>query len=245
VFNHIKEVSVRFYRSIRPIKAVSLDLDDTLWDNRPVIAKAEAALLKHLETHQPDVLAILGTEGIQQRRSQLLHDHPELHLDLSAFRRHLLQSIFGEFGHSPDEVEQAFQVYYHHRQQVTLYPGANALLEHLSARYPLIAISNGNADLHQIGLTQYFKADIRPHSVGVRKPDQRLYQKVEQQLDIPTNQILHIGDHLHYDVYGAYLAGMQTLWMNHGQHNLFYSRNSRIVPHAEAYQLEEVQKWLV
>ena len=32
---------MKFYRPLRPFKAISFDLDDTLYDNHPIIEKAE------------------------------------------------------------------------------------------------------------------------------------------------------------------------------------------------------------
>ena len=44
---------MHFYRSTGPIKAMSFDLDDTLYDNRPVIRHVEQQMVLWLHSHHP------------------------------------------------------------------------------------------------------------------------------------------------------------------------------------------------
>ncbi|MCV5262976.1 5-amino-6-(5-phospho-D-ribitylamino)uracil phosphatase YigB, partial [Escherichia coli] len=46
---------MKFYRRIEPIKAMTFDLDDTLYDNYPVIVRMERELLAWLKHHHPAV----------------------------------------------------------------------------------------------------------------------------------------------------------------------------------------------
>ena len=39
---------MKFYRPLKPFKAISFDLDDTLYDNRPIIKKAEKDFIVYL-----------------------------------------------------------------------------------------------------------------------------------------------------------------------------------------------------
>lgn len=42
---------MRFYRQLAPIAAITFDLDDTLYDNRPVIDKTEQELLNFIRCY--------------------------------------------------------------------------------------------------------------------------------------------------------------------------------------------------
>ncbi len=44
---------MRFYRPLRPLRALTFDLDDTLYDNRPVIARTERESLLFLQNYHP------------------------------------------------------------------------------------------------------------------------------------------------------------------------------------------------
>ena len=44
------------------IEVITFDLDDTLWDVRPALIKAEAAQNLWLETHYPKALGRLSAE---------------------------------------------------------------------------------------------------------------------------------------------------------------------------------------
>lgn len=51
-------------------------------------------------------------------------------------------------------------------------------------------------------------------SVGVGKPDPRVFQATVDALDLPPERILHVGDSVHYDVEGGAAVGLQTVHMD-------------------------------
>ena len=44
---------MQFFRPINKVKAMTFDLDDTLYNNEPIIRKAEKALQAHIAKHHP------------------------------------------------------------------------------------------------------------------------------------------------------------------------------------------------
>lgn len=44
---------MHFYRPLSPIKAMTFDLDDTLYDNHPVIDKTEEEVLRFIREYDP------------------------------------------------------------------------------------------------------------------------------------------------------------------------------------------------
>ena len=73
------------------IRAVSIDLDDTLWPVWPTIERAERALQDWLRIHAPDTAKLHESVATRQAiRARLDADRPELRHDFSALR---LESI--------------------------------------------------------------------------------------------------------------------------------------------------------
>ena len=71
---------------LSPIRAISLDLDDTLWPVWPIIERAEQVLQAWLTVHAPRAAA-LGREPevLRQIRAQVQADWPaHLRHDLAA-----------------------------------------------------------------------------------------------------------------------------------------------------------------
>jgi putative hydrolase of the HAD superfamily len=110
--------------------------------------------------------------------------------------------------------ESAFDVFFDERNRVTLYEDALLALQFLSARFPVVALSNGNADIERIGLKPYFRASISAQQFGVGKPDPRIFHAAAGAADAAPHEVLHIGDDARLDVLGARNAGMQTVWLN-------------------------------
>jgi FMN phosphatase YigB (HAD superfamily) len=66
----------------------------------------------------------------------------------------------------PALAEPAFEVFFAERNRVTLFDDALPALEFLAARYPLVSLSNGNADVNRVGLGAYFQAAITAREFG-------------------------------------------------------------------------------
>ncbi|RYY48763.1 MAG: HAD family hydrolase, partial [Comamonadaceae bacterium] len=100
------------------------------------------------------------------------------------------------------------------RQNVTLYDDALPALEFLAARYPLVSLSNGNADVHRVGLGRFFRAAISARDFGVGKPDPRIFLAAAGACEVQPEEVLHVGDDATLDALGALNAGMQAVWLN-------------------------------
>lgn len=202
------------------IRAISLDLDDTLWPIWPTIERAEKALHDWLQAHAPGAAAFFGggASVMNQLREHVNAHHPALRADLSAVRLEMIRLALTRAGEDPLLAEPAFEVFFAQRQCVTLYDDALPALAHLSARFPLVSLSNGNADIKRIGLGDYFRAAVSAREVGVAKPDPRIFMAAAAALELPPEQVLHVGDDATLDALGALNAGMQAAWLNRGDH---------------------------
>ncbi len=197
------------------IQAITLDLDDTLWPVWPTIARAEAALQAWLGTHASATAALCADQAVlREVRAHLNRTRPDLAHDMSALRLASIRLVLQRAGDDVALAESAFEVFYAERQRVDLFEDALPALEFISSRFPVVALSNGNADVHRVGLGSHFKASVSARSFGLSKPDPRIFHAAAAAAGVPSHQVLHIGDDAHLDGVGALGAGMQLAWVN-------------------------------
>lgn len=199
------------------VRAITLDLDDTLWPIWPTIERAEETLQSWLAAHAPRTAALAREKGSAMRaRQHVLARMPERAHDLAVIRREAIRQLLHWAGDDSALAEPAFDVFFAARQQVTLFDDALPALTALSARFPVVALSNGNADVRRVGIGQYFHAAISAAEIGVGKPDRRIFRAAAEAAGVEECAVLHIGDDAHLDGAGALAAGMQVAWINRG-----------------------------
>jgi FMN hydrolase / 5-amino-6-(5-phospho-D-ribitylamino)uracil phosphatase len=201
------------------IKAISLDLDDTLWPIWPVIERAEKALLNWLCQHAPMTAAMFASptalrEIREYMAEVLLKKTPGMRHDLGAIRLESIRLALHRANENTLLADAAYEVFFAERNRVVLYDDALPALKALSERFPLVALSNGNARLDMIGLHGYFRASLSAKEFGASKPDARIFVAAAGALDVLPHEVLHIGDDAALDVRGALNAGMQAVWLN-------------------------------
>ncbi len=203
---------------ISKIKAVTLDLDDTLWPIWPVIERAEDALAAWLRRHAPATAPLFADVAERLRlREHVVSARPDIGHNMSALRLEVIRQALARCGDDTALAEAAFDVFFEARMKVDLYDDALPALEFLAARFPLVALSNGNADVHRVGIGHFFHNSVSAHEFGVGKPDPRIFHAAAQSAGCGAQEILHIGDDMALDVQGALAVGMQTVWVNRKQ----------------------------
>lgn len=196
------------------IRAISLDLDDTLWPIWPVIERAEAALHAYLARHCPRTASAYPVARMRALREQVATEHPHLAHDFSAQRMICLERALQASGDDSAHARPAFEALYVERNRVGFYADALPALDALAARFPLAALTNGNADLKRIGIDQRFSVIVAARDLGVAKPERAIFEHTARQLGLAPEEVLHVGDDPRLDVDGAARAGMRTCWIN-------------------------------
>lgn len=199
------------------IRALTLDLDDTLWAVAPAIERAERAVHAYLEQHCPRTAQAFPIPRMRQLRDQVAREHPQLAHDFTAQRKLSLRAALSASGEALDHVEPAFEAFFAARNQVELYADVASGLHRLAARWPIAALTNGNADLRRIGLAGHFRFSLGAREHGAAKPEPSIFLAACERLQVEPSQVLHIGDDPHLDVAGAAGAGLRSCWVNrHG-----------------------------
>jgi putative hydrolase of the HAD superfamily len=196
------------------IRAITLDLDDTLWPVWPAIKQAEVVLHGWLAQHAPATAAAHDITALRTWRNRVANARPDLAHDLSALRRESLRLALHHAGDDPALADPAFEVFFAQRQRVTLYDDALPGLQALAARYPILALSNGNASVQVVGLGAFFRGAMSAQEFGIGKPDPRIFQAACARLGFAPHEVLHVGDDLALDVRGALGAGQPAVWIN-------------------------------
>jgi 2-haloalkanoic acid dehalogenase type II len=195
-------------------RAVSLDLDNTLWDTPPVLARAEAVLREWLTVHCPELARRFDAADLARLRLAVAAQQPQRAHDLSFVRTEALRRAARAAGYADADADRAFGVFLTARNAVVPFAEVPDALQRLAARLPLYAVSNGNACVWRVGLVRHFSAAIDAAAAGAAKPDPRIFARLLEVAGVPAAAVLHVGDDAYADVEGARAAGLRTVWMN-------------------------------
>lgn len=234
---------MKHYRAMQPIAAMTFDLDDTLYDNRPVIERLEREVLAWLAAKHPATQALSQADWSQLKR-EVAADSPQLRSDVTRLRHQQLTRAFLRLGYDVAAAQQAASegvaVALHWRNQFVVPQEAHRVLGLLAEKFPLVAITNGNVDVAAIGLQGYFQAILKAGPDGMAKPASDLFRRAAQILHIPSQHILHVGDHLLADVHGANVHGFMSCWINPKGENLRQHPKVKTLPNIEINELSQL-----
>lgn len=196
--------------------AISFDLDDTLWSCEDVIGRAEETLHAWLASHYPRITDAHDQESMRQVRVRTAAARPDLQADLTRLRHETLVAHAHEAGYDPALADAAIEVFLAERHRVELYPEVPPVIEALRARYTLVALTNGNADVDRAGVGHWFDLSVAAADVGAPKPDPAMFRHVCERLGIRAGDLVHVGDDPLRDVHAARAFGARAIWVNRG-----------------------------
>ncbi|MBT5725413.1 MAG: HAD family hydrolase [Gammaproteobacteria bacterium] len=196
------------------IRVIAFDLDDTLWNVAPVIKRAESILADWLEkevtgySYEPSKLMPI--------RERLLSDDPSLGHRLTAFRQQLIKASLVthlDEQSAASHAERAMEIFLAARNEVEFFEGALDTLRDIARSFQLGAITNGNADIHRLGLTDCFSFAFSAEQVGAPKPAPDLFHAALAHTGCEPAEMVYVGDDPIKDVDAANKVGLHTIWM--------------------------------
>ena len=200
------------------INTLSFDLDDTVWDPRPALLAADKAQWQYLATHFPNLSEHFTKDRVMVCRKRVIDRSPMIVGDVTALRLEVMEQLLLSLDVPADTAisaaQDAFTAFMAHRNEVVLFPDAIDVLSDLADRFTLIAITNGNADVHKTALGPLFKLAFRADEVGSAKPDAKIFEVAMSAAACASNEMIHIGDSIETDVNGALNAGVTPIWFN-------------------------------
>jgi leucyl aminopeptidase len=196
-------------------KALSLDLDDTLWPIWPAIERAEAALAEFLAERCPNTARKYPVPEMRALRERIAAEYPEHAHDFTRQRRLSLAHAMRSAGDDEVHVEDAFNAFYAARNRVEFFPDAAA-----RARAPSRALADRRA--HQRQRRPRRDRIAHQFAVSITAARSRTRQARTRRSSTPPaascavqpREVLHVGDDPWLDVVGAAGVGMRTCWIN-------------------------------
>ncbi len=253
---------MKYYRRLEAFKAISFDLDDTLYSNYPVMTATDEKMVAYFSDFFSSqlLLAHLPKDTVFDHqfwwpfRQQALKVNPSLIHHVGEVRLVTYSIGLKALGLNDDAAEQAAKDALHYFEQQRsdfIVPLAvHQLLNALQKKYPLVAISNGNVNTDKIGISKYFQyrfhaGDLVTKPSGERtqlrqKPHADMFRLACDKLAIAPAQLLHIGDCGRADIQGAINAGCQTAWLSCYQ----VGKAITVLPTIELFDISELHHLL-
>jgi putative hydrolase of the HAD superfamily len=203
-----------------PIRLLTFDLDDTLWDFPPVLIRAEAVTYAWLQQNVPALTARFSMDALRELRLRIAGEQPQLAHRVTELRIQGMRRALRDCGIAENEIDAialaAFEIFLEARHGVELFAETETVLAQLSRDYVLAAITNGNVEVARLGLDRYFSLAINAEQLPRAKPHPEPFLAALTRLDCHPAQCIHIGDDIENDIRGAQRVGLHTIWMNPG-----------------------------
>ena len=120
-----------------------------------------------------------------------------------------------------------FEIAYEHFAEAgvwELYPEVLDVLEKLQPQFQLAVISNFDGRLRmileQLGISKFFSQVFLSSEIGADKPDPEIFRRALRVVDLPSDQVLHVGDDPERDWKAATAAGLSTFQLDRAKNSL-------------------------
>lgn len=218
------------------LKALFLDMDETLCDTKGANAKAQRLLGEAAEDkygHSPDfdgqAFSEAYVKGIYREWSE---QQRERYLPIAeqqgegVFRVQLIRDLLTAQGvkQVAEEDAQALQDKFD-QDRITafdFYPGIMEFLEEARQLFTLVVITNG-PEYSQIPKVEAIKlAEHVDHIIiGGQEPEQKparsIFEKALKLANCEAHEAIHVGDSLAADIAGAHNSHITSVWIQHQQ----------------------------
>lgn len=246
---------MQFFRSINKVEAMTFDLDDTLYNNEPIIRRAEEALQAHIAKHHKSAAALSANDWLALKRAAIKKDL-RLASDMGQLRRVVLTAALSNTapeklktdlansGELSEAVEACFNCFYNARSNFELADDVHEALKAVSSKLPLIGITNGNVNAQKVGIDGYFETIYHASTSRPMKPARDMFDEAAARLQIAPKHILHVGDNIIKDVQGAINAGYQAAWFACNRPMKLSYEPVSVLPHVALDNLNELTHFL-
>ena len=202
--------------SMKEIKVLSFDADNTLWDFQKVMRHSLNQTLLALKEIDPIAHSALTVDKMIAIRNAVAENLKGIIINLEEIRLNAFRQTLASVNRANDELASYLhEIYMKHRfEDIELYEDVVPTLEKLKEKFKLIIISNANTYPKKCGLDNFFDEVFFAQDIGVEKPDPRAFTIALDEIGYSKNQVLHIGDSLYSDIFGANNADIKCAWLN-------------------------------
>lgn len=198
------------------IKALYFDLDHTLWDFEANSALAFESLFKEyaIALDLNEFLAVyIPNNNVYWKL------YREGKIDKETLRFERLKTVFDRLNYAASNtlIDDMSDAYIQTLPEYNmLFDGAIEILTALKQHYALHVITNGFQDVQYFkmrnsGLLPFFDTVTDSSSVGVKKPDPKIFEHALKVGGVFPHESIMIGDNLEADIEGALATGMHAV----------------------------------
>lgn len=203
------------------IQFIYFDLDDTLMDFSNASFQAFIRLMEHYDLPNDKHCFEIYQNGNHQTwlefEQNLISSHELRSLRFERF----LTSM--NWSNKADALEMNTRYISFLINESSLLTGTLSLLNFFKDKIPMGILTNGLKEaqrprLLKTGISHFFDHIIVSDEIGISKPNQEIFELAKQKLgNIPSENILLVGDNPFSDIEGAQKFGFKTIWFNSKQ----------------------------
>lgn len=204
------------------LKAVGFDLDDTLYSRKDFYHKVYNVMQSSVITI--DIPFDTFYKEFQYYSDIEYEKFMERKKNRDDYKNDRVIDTYKKFGVevSLNDAIIFNSLYLYFANTIEYRNGVVTLLNKLTeSNVELFILTNGPSDdqrrkLKQLGIEEYISKDkwFISDEINYTKPDVKIFQIVERNLELTGNDILYIGDDLENDVIGAKKANWQSIYLN-------------------------------
>lgn len=218
----------------RMLKALFLDLDETLCDTQGANERAKQLMAEDIEAQYGENLngqsfAEQYVSGIyrewsdyqRERYMPIIEQQSE-----EAFRLQLIRDLLAEraVANISDEQAKTLQDKFDsdRLKAFDFYPGILAFLAEARKLFTLVVITNGPEfsqlpKLERVNLAEHVDHIIIGGQEPEQKPARSIFTKALKLANCQAHEVIHVGDSLAADIAGAINSGITSVWIQHQQ----------------------------
>ncbi|MFY9242706.1 MAG: YjjG family noncanonical pyrimidine nucleotidase [Polaribacter sp.] len=201
------------------IQHVFFDLDHTLWDFEK---NSDLAFQKVFNEHQIEINLETFLEVYRPLNLEFWRLYREEKITKEELRYQRLKKAFDgvNFTISDDLIDLIAIDYINYLPHFNhLFDGTFEILDYLKDKYQLHIITNGFAEIQtkkmeSSKILHYFNSIITSESVGVKKPNPKVFYHALEAAQAKSENSIMIGDSLEADIFGAMNANMYAIHCN-------------------------------
>ncbi|MDD5170047.1 MAG: HAD family hydrolase [Syntrophales bacterium] len=179
---------------------------------------------------------------MKQQKEKRGEEYPEI--DVEAIWTELLKQEGVKGSHERRKLSLILAQIYRgiSRNRLQLYPDVKKVLDTLRPTYPMALVSDAQPcyalpEIKAVGLEGYFDPIVISAPHGFRKPDKRLMEQALDAMKLPPSEVIHVGNDMYRDIYGAKRLGIKTIFVDSNQGDKYHENTT---PDYVAHRFEDV-----
>ncbi len=239
------------------IRAILVDLDETLYDERGSVHQALERTAAHAAESIPsldrekfmEVYLEEGNKRWEAFEEEIRAKGRSASLDAMRVREMCFAQALACSGAAPSAATEVTRYYSQLRSSLhVLFPESKRVLEKLRKHCFVVLVSNGGTayqreKLRATGIEGLFHAIAISEEVGYSKPQRGIFEKALREVGVSAHEAVMVGDNVDKDILGAKTLGLRgVLVCRNGHRPRFHDGQPR--PDAVVKTLTELPKTL-